>query len=95
MRLACASLICLDLQSTHFANYEIESKTENTIGMEVSIDTLQQALKSGLKANFVQWKLSKVGSQAYLKVEMQVCAFTNLNVLSCQLMLRWCRRSRA
>jgi hypothetical protein len=51
--------------------FNIESKAQNVIGLEVALSNLLHALRAGPGAEWVQLKLTKRGPMPYLCVEAQ------------------------
>ena len=57
---------------TTFSELRIESRSNNTISLEVGIPNLVHALKAGASSHFVTLKLTKKGASPYLTVDAQV-----------------------
>ena len=60
------------LQDLTFAVFNIESKADNVIGLEVSIANLIHSLKGLTMSESIQFRLAKRGEAAYLNIEAQV-----------------------
>lgn len=61
-------------QKSVFAEYRIESKNANRIGLEVMLPNLLHALKSGHAATATQIKLTRHGASPFLSIISQVGA---------------------
>lgn len=59
-------------QSTLFDEYRIESKNNNEIAFEISLDNLLKALKSGQLASNIILKLTKLDQVPYMRISIDI-----------------------
>ena len=64
-----------------FDEYRIESKNNNEIAFEISLDNLLKALKSGQLATAIVLKLTKVDQVPYLRISVDIQTVRTLKLL--------------
>ena len=69
------------LQSTLFEEYRIESKNNNEIAFEISLDNLLKALKSGQLASDITLKLTKLEQNPFLRIAIDIQSVPNSPLL--------------
>eukprot|EP00002_Diphylleia_rotans_P016854 TRINITY_DN3273_c0_g1_i4.p1 TRINITY_DN3273_c0_g1~~TRINITY_DN3273_c0_g1_i4.p1 ORF type:complete len:188 (-),score=39.69 TRINITY_DN3273_c0_g1_i4:160-723(-) len=71
---------CLGV-NTIFDNYKIESLSNNEISMELNLENLEKALRSGAQAQNIIVKLSKKGGAPYLSFSIEIRGMRSMAVM--------------